>query len=246
MTKKQHHPKTELKSALPQPSASFDEQWHPYLETIAERFDREYQQEAFDLPPEVEAMPVFQEWNAGRLQAKIASAFWELHQPKKNQHWLDIGCGLSFLVYPWRDWDAYFYGQELSSVAQAAVNQRGPQLNSKLFRGIEQGPAHHLRYGNQQFDGVVATGFSCYFSLDYGRAVLAEIKRVLKPEGILLFDLLDPETELAENWAILETYLGTDVFLEPLQAWQSLIAAAGGKIVKTKTGELFQLLKIKF
>ncbi|NJK41493.1 MAG: class I SAM-dependent methyltransferase [Acaryochloridaceae cyanobacterium SU_2_1] len=246
MTKKQHHPKTELRSALPQPSTNLDEQWHPYLETIAKRFDQEYQQAAFDLPPEVEAMPVFQDWNAGRLQARIASPFWELYQPKKRQHWLDIGCGLSFLVYSWRDWDAYFYGQELSSVVQSAVNQRGPQLNSKLFRGIEQGPAHHLKYGNQQFDGVVATGFSCYFSLEYGQAVLTEIKRVLKPEGILLLDLLDPDSELAENWAILETYLGAEVLLEPLQAWHSLIQALGGKVVKTKAGELFHLLKVKF
>jgi SAM-dependent methyltransferase len=239
------HPQSDLYSSLPKP---FDphERWHEPLQAVTERFNREYQQAAFELPPEVEAMPVFQEWNAGRLQARIASEFWQLHQPQKNQHWLDIGCGLSFLIYPWHDWGAYFYGQDLSAVSQEAVNSRGSQLNSKLFRGVERRPAHDLRYEASQFDGVLATGVSCYFPQEYWQTVLLEVKRVLKPEGIFLFDVLDPDSEMADNWAILETYLGAEVFLEAVDSWKTMIQAAGGKVMKVKTGDLFQLFKVKF
>ena len=244
MAKKQQQ-QTDLYTSLPK-LANPDDLWHEQLQAVTQRFNQEYQQESFELPPEVEAMPVFQDWNAGRLQARIASEFWQMQKPKKKQHWLDIGCGLSFLVYPWHEWEAYFYGQELSSVAQEAVNSRGPQLNSKLFRGVELGPAHTLKYDASQFDGVVATGFSCYFSQNYWQLVLSEVKRVLKPDGIFIFDVVDPECEMADNWAILETYLGTEVYLDPVDDWKALIKAASGKVMKAETSELFYLIKAKF
>jgi len=60
-------------------------------------------------------------------------------------------------------------------VARDALNARGSQLNSKLFKGVELGPAHQLNM-SQQFDLAIATGFT-YFPLDYWSAVMAEVKR---------------------------------------------------------------------
>ncbi|HIK56913.1 MAG TPA: class I SAM-dependent methyltransferase [Synechococcales cyanobacterium M55_K2018_004] len=220
--------------------------WQPTLAAIAQRFNREYRGETVDLPDEVKALPIYQEKVAGILAPKAASPFWEMARPKKGERWLDIGCGVSFLIYPWRDWDAFFYGQEICSVAADGLNARGPQLNSKLFKGVKLGAAHQLGYENAVFDGAIATGFSCYYPLDYWKLVLAEVKRVLKPDGIFVFDVLNPESPLAENWAILETYLGSEAWLEPLTAWSALVKDAGGKVIKTQPGELFQLYKVKF
>lgn len=191
-------------------------------------------------------MPIFREWASGALSAKTASPFWEIAKPKKGQRCLDIGCGVSFLIYPWRDWQALFYGQEISVVAKDTLNSRGPQLNSKLFKGVQLGPAHQLPYEADQFDLVIATGVSCYYPLEYWQAVMTEVKRVLKPEGSFVFDVIDPDAELAENWAILETYLGAEVFLEPLADWQKMIQSAPAKITKKKSGELFQLYRVQF
>lgn len=220
--------------------------WRQQILAVANRFNREYQRESFDLPTEVEAMPIFRSWAAGELQTKTASPFWELVQPQKQQHCLDIGCGLSFLIYPWREWNALFWGQEVSKVAQEALNSRGPQLNSKLFKGVTLGPAHVLQFEANQFDLVIATGWSCYFPLDYWRRVVAEVKRVLKPGGQFLFDVLDPDAPLAENWAILETYLGAEVFLEPLTAWEAVLQESGAKIKRQQAGELFHLYSTRF
>ena len=191
-------------------------------------------------------MPIFLEWTAGTLSARVNSAFWEVAKPQKNQRCLDIGCGVSFLIYPWRDWDAYFYGQEISTVAADALNSRGSQLNSKLFKGVELAPAHQLQYAASQFDLAIATGWSCYYGLDYWAVVLAEVKRVLKPGGQFVFDILNIEQPLVEDWAILETYLGTEVFLEPISAWEEVIKAANAKIVSRKSGELFKLYRVQF
>lgn len=227
-------------------AAHQSEQWGAQLSAVATRYNRSYRQEAFDLPAEVEAMPIFREWTSGTLAAKIASPFWEIAQPQKGQRCLDIGCGVSFLIYPWRDWGALFYGLEISTVAQEGLNTRGPQLNSKLYKGVELGPAHELNYPENQFDLAIATGLSCYYSLSYWETVLAQVKRILKPNGFFVFDAINPDAPLAENWAILETYLGTEVFLEPLASWEKLIRSAGGKIVKQKPGELFTLYKVQF
>jgi SAM-dependent methyltransferase len=220
--------------------------WHTQIITVQTRFDRDYHGESFELPPEVESMPIFQDYTSGNLTKKIVSPFWEIAKPKKNQKCLDIGCGVSFLIYPWRDWDAFFYGQEISTIARDNLNHRGSQLNYKLFKGVELGPAHQLKYEANEFDLAIATGFSCYYPLDYWALVIKEVKRVLKSESHFIFDVVNPEQPLAENWAILETYLGAEVFLESLENWEKMIKDEGAKIVKRQAGELFQMYKVKF
>jgi len=75
---------------------------------------------------------------------------------------------------------------------------------------------------------------------------MGEVKRVLKPEGNMVFDVLNPEAPLAEDWAILETYRAGEVFLETIEDWEKLIKNAGAKIVKKQSGELFQMYKVKY
>jgi Methyltransferase domain. len=126
------------------------------------------------------------------------------------------------------------------------LNARGPQLNSKLFKGVKLAPAHQLEYEPGMFDLAIATGVSCYYPIDYWTEVLNAVKKVLKPGGFFIFDTLDDTQPLAENWAILETYLGAEVFLESAADWKKTIQAEGGQIVKTLARELFQLYKVKF
>jgi SAM-dependent methyltransferase len=229
-------------SSIPAPP----QDWSSHIDPVRKRFDREFRQESFDLPPEVEAMPIFRQWVSRDLATETTSPFWELAKFTKNQRCLDIGCGVSFLIYNWCDWQTYFYGQEISTVAQNALNARAPQLNSKLFKGVQAGAAHQLQYEDQMFDRVVATGFSCYYPPAYWKLVLQEVKRVLKPEGLFVFDAIDPTAEIAENWSILEMYLGAEVFLAPLSQTTDLVKEVGGKVTATKTGKLFQMYQVKF
>lgn len=218
--------------------------WSSRVGAIARRFDREFQGQPFEVPESVEAMPIYQTWLAGQLSSRVASPFWELARPRKGQHGLDLGCGGSFLFYPWRDWDARFYGQDVSSSICQMVNSRGPQLNSKLFKGMRHAPAHRIDYDTQQFDWVISTGVSCYYPLDYWDQVMAAVKPVLKEGGSFVFDVLDPAQPLAEDWAILETYLGAEVELIDLADWRSHLKSLGVKIQKEQPGELFHLLKV--
>jgi len=87
---------------------------------------------------------------------------------------------------------------------------------------------------------------SCYYPLGYWERVIAEVKRVLQPKGSFIFDVIDPESPLAEDWAILETYLGAEALLTLPSEWHNLVRQAGGKIVKSSSGELFQSLQVSF
>ncbi|MGD1906636.1 MAG: class I SAM-dependent methyltransferase [Leptolyngbyaceae cyanobacterium] len=230
---------------MPLPDAA-PNPWSERLLSVADRFDREYRGQSPELPEAVESLSVFQDWVAGQLAARVASPFWTMVKPKKGQLCLDLGCGASFLIYPWRDWDARFYGQDISGAICQMVGSRGPQLNSKLFKGMVQGPAHKLAYEPDTFDLVVATGVSCYYQLDYWDLVLAAVKKVLKPGGTFVFDVLNPEADLAEDWAILEMYLGAEVELTALADWRSHLKASGATLKSEKPGELFHMMKVAF
>ena len=216
------------------------------LAQLSARYNRDYRGDPFEVPAEVEALDLFPDWAAGKLQQRIASPFWDLAKPKKNQRCLDLGCGVSFLIYPWITWEALFYGRDISRVACDALKSRAPQLNSKLFKGVTVGGAHFLEdYEANFFDLVIATGVSCYFPLDYWQRVIEAVQTVLKPGGQFVFDVLNPEAPLAEDWAILETYLGSEVFLEPLSDWERLFKANSQKVSR-RPGELFTLYKLSF
>jgi hypothetical protein len=75
---------------------------------------------------------------------------------------------------------------------------------------------------------------------------MAEVKRVIKPGGQFVFDVLNPEQPLAEDWAVFETYLGAEVFLEPIAEWEKTIIATGAKVVKRLSGELFELYLVRW
>jgi SAM-dependent methyltransferase len=220
--------------------------WSERLFSVAERFDREYGGKTPELPEAVESLAVFQDWVAGQLTTRLASPFWTMAKPKKGQLCLDLGCGASFLIYPWRDWDARFYGQDISGAICQMVGSRGPQLNSKLFKGMVQAPAHKLAYEPGTFDIVIATGVSCYYQLDYWDLVLAAAKKVLKPGGVFVFDVLNPDADVAEDWAILEMYLGAEVELTALEAWRSHLKASSATLKTEKPGELFHMMKVTF
>lgn len=219
-----------------------------HFSQVAARFDREYRRDPVSLPPEVESMSIFQDWASGKLQNRLASPFWELIKPKKKDRCLDLGCGLSFLVFPcWREWDAHFYGQEISTVAKDLINSRAPQLNSKLFKGVKQGTADQLDlYEFDFFDWTIATGVSCYSDISYWEQVLGSVKKVLKPGGSFVFDVVNPEAAGAENWAILETYLGAEVGLSPITDWEKAIQASGAKIKQRKSHEFFEVYRVTF
>ncbi|MGD1902780.1 MAG: class I SAM-dependent methyltransferase [Geitlerinemataceae cyanobacterium] len=215
------------------------------IPTVASRFDRELTGKLGDLPEDAAELSVYEDWKTGKLSSRVASQFWSIAKPKAKYRCLDIGCGISFLIYPWLEWGAFFHGQDVSGVACDILKSRAPQLNSKLFKSITKAPAHLLEY-EPIFDMAIATGFSCYYPLDYWAMVMQAVRKVLKPGGVFVFDAIDTETELADDWALLEMYLGLEVELESAATWKKFLKDAGVTKTKRKDSELFALYRVSW
>jgi len=86
-------------------------------------FNRQYRGEAFELPAEVEAMPIFREW-AANTPHKIASPFWKSLNPKRTSAVWILAVASAFNLSLAR-LASIFYGQEISTVAGDALNARG-------------------------------------------------------------------------------------------------------------------------
>ncbi len=215
--------------------------WLPRLQALTEFQEREYQSRSLiaNLPDEVQALPFWREFVSGSLAGKLSLPFYSLHKPKKNENCFYMGCGPSFLTDPWAEWGANFYGLDLSTTLARAVRARAPQLNGKLFKSLDQGYPHDLeRYSIGQFDTVIAGGFSAYVPQDYNERVLREVKRILKPGGLLLWEGVDPESPWFEDWSIGQMYRGLEVNDTLIADWRALFDSFG-KVQKQESGELF-------
>lgn len=220
------------------------ERWDPYLSSVAARFNRELEiqlgQPGWQLPPDLEQLPFWQAYQRDHLQERLGIPFPHLRAPHKREACLDLGCGVSFLTYPWNDWQANFYGHELSGEIVRFIRSRAPQLNSKLFKSMQQGSAHHLEnYAPEQFDLAIATGFLYYYPIEYFDGVWAELLRVLRPAAPILIEVVNPESVWAEQWGLIELFKGTEPIFTPLSEWERRITALGGRIQKQASGELF-------
>ena len=67
---------------------------------------------------------------------------------------------------------------------------------------------------------------------------MVEVKRVRQTGwSVCVYNVLDPEKPLAEDWAVLETYLGAFMFLEPIAEWKKTIKAISAKVVRAARAE---------
>ncbi len=221
--------------------------WNPTLQALTEYRERDLdaRKQITRLPDEVQALPFWREILAGKLADRLGTPFYQVYKPQKNERCLYIGCGPSFLTDPWVEWGALFWGLDLNTAMVRAVKTRAPQLNSKLFKDIQQGSPHDLdRYPDANFDLVIAAGFSYFLPPAYNDLVISAIKRILKPGGKLLWEVADPESPWFEDWSIGQMYLGLEASALPLDEWKQLLTECG--TVKAQDGgELFRTFLVE-
>jgi ubiquinone/menaquinone biosynthesis C-methylase UbiE len=228
----------------------FFDPWQEQLSPLIQRFNREAQAAGkgmvWDFPEEVTSSTFYRELTTGTLEKRLGVPFWELVKPKKNDRCLDVACGGDFFFYPWTEWQANFWGQDLSPVLAKVINSRAPQLNSKLFKGVRVAGAHRLDYEENFFDLVLALGLSFYMPLDYSAQVLIEIRRVVKPGAPVLFEVVEPNSPWLDAWGLMEMAKGTEVYFTELEDWETTFKQVGSQIQTSKAGELFRTYHLTF
>ena len=140
---------------------------------------------------------------------------------------LDLGCGGGHVAFAAAAAGAAVTAYDLSAEMLAAVTQ---EAERRGLGGIEtrQGAAETLPYADATFDAVL-TRFSAHHWRDVP-AALAEARRVLKPDGLLVAcDVVAPEDPL------LDTHLqAVELLRDPshvrdyrVSEWRAMLEAAG-------------------
>lgn len=149
---------------------------------------------------------------------------------------LDIGCGSGDGLRAIASRGGFAYGLDLSSGMLARAS-RNVEARGHLVRG----DAITLPYRAGAFDKIVcANSFHHYFD---HRAALREIRRVLKPQGLLV--IVDPRRDhfagrVAVN--LVERHLlgFGRVEAHSLEDWRSLLAEAGFSIADVRAGPIWR------
>ena len=124
----------------------------------------------------------------------------------------DIGCGSGGLCtlisqqYPSAD----LYAVDIAPQMVAIAQQQCQRSNNHFLCANSQ----QIPFASQQFD-VVASNLMLQWCSDYS-SVLREFKRILKPQGVLLFSSLGPDTlqELKTSWTTVDDYTHINAFVD--------------------------------
>lgn len=128
---------------------------------------------------------------------------------------LDLGCGTGYLtaflkkIYP----TANLIGldKSIGMLKEAQFKENKHQLSDMYWVG---GYAENLPFNDHSFE-LVYSNLMLHWSNDFSRS-LNEIRRVLKPGGLLLFSVVGPDTlqELRHCWKAIDDYTHVHLFLD--------------------------------
>ncbi len=216
--------------------------WESIIQKQAQRSDRELSSQTLALPPDLARLPFVIACQHDSLSHRLGVSFAQAAPPKKNEACLDLGCGLSFMLYPWTEWQAKFYGLDVSLRCVDFIKSRAPQLNSKLFKGIYRSAAHRIEdtaLAELTFDRVIAQGLFAYYPPEYAALVWLAIAKRVQPKALFIFDVVNPESRWLDEWGMVEMHHGVEPILAPLSEWEALIKTHKGTIRRQAKGELF-------
>jgi len=135
---------------------------------------------------------------------------------KRKIKWLDVGCGLGFLIKEAVDEGIDCYGIDISeyAVANAIVKDR-----------VRLGSITEIPFKNGSFDVVSAFDVIEHVHPKDTEKAISEIYRVLKNDGLLILTTPHP-CGLTDNWV----YDLTHINVRPPRFWKRLLENYGFKV----------------
>lgn len=122
-------------------------------------------------------------WWYAALHRSVAAELQAQFQGRELVRILDAGCGTGGMIEVLRNTNPAWQvaGLDISPTALSLTRQRG-------FDDLKEGSVDHLPYDNRMFDAVVSLDVLYFEGVDDTKA-LAEFRRVLKPDGLLVLNL---------------------------------------------------------
>lgn len=149
------------------------------------------------------------------LQQEVASRTFERlgYMRIKPKTVLDVGCGTGFCSRILRD---TFKGAKVTGIDLAQGMIEKAKTNQKTFRKINYQVADvdQLPFAENSFD-LIYSNLTIQWVPDL-KHTFAELNRVLKPGGLLIFSSLGPDTliELKESWSAVDEQQHVNDFID--------------------------------
>lgn len=118
-------------------------------------------------------------------QQVMANAYWRLLEPLQGKCILDVGCGTGRGVIDFAREASFAVGSDASHDMLSIARRKASSFsNCFLTAAIAQG----LPFRDGFFDVVISLNFLHLFTLDIQKDMITEMKRVLKPGGLMVLE----------------------------------------------------------
>ena len=131
----------------------------------------------------------------------------EFLRPAAGEKLLDVGCCANLATKRFDKWPSRYYGIDISPALIQAM--RNFVRESAIdIGGLEVAEMTAVPYPDSFFDLAMVIGVFEYVDMDYARAAIQEMARIIKHGGRMVLDLPNPDHPHLETMFRLEEYLG--------------------------------------
>lgn len=145
--------------------------------------------------------------------------------PKAGMKFIDLGCCLNLMFAGYKDWEATYYGVDISSKTIELL-QEYVEKNHLTVGDLRCCSMHETLYDTKFFDIGECVGSLEYFEKDFVQQAVAEFSRIMKPNGKFVLDIPNigsPEFEITK---LIEEYLGRqDQFNLSVEEFETILDA---------------------
>ena len=127
--------------------------------------------------------------------------------PTERMNYLDVGSCANIIGYKLHEWQASYYGIDISQKLIALTNLF-VTTNRITIGGLCVAEISNIPFTNNYFDIASVIGVLEYYEIDYCIFALKELNRVLKQNGKLVIDMPNEKHPVVFTMVEYENYLG--------------------------------------
>jgi SAM-dependent methyltransferase len=221
----------------PRPKASFlfpnynkKDALDKQLETIRKAYDLTVEQHGKginpldDVPEEIKNSPFYKSLLSNSCALNSAACdIKDYLAPRPGMRFFDAGCCANIANYRLDEWPSTYYGVDISMALIGTMKDF--VTRRRLFiGGLHVADISKLPFDDSFFDIAAVIGVLEYCTLEYIRASLRELNRVLKPGARAVLDIPNQNHPYISDMVKLEEYLGRRIFVHPRSQSKNLLA----------------------